>query len=52
MTVPEVKNRATINGGLEIGRYPGTATVTFLTPVNTLKKTGLWTMAREQYGTE
>ena len=49
ITVPEVKNRTTINGGLEIGRYPGTATVTFLAPVELLKKAGLLEMVKEQY---
>lgn len=49
ITVPEVKNRTTINGGLEIGRYPGTATVTFLAPVELLEKAGLLEMVKEQY---
>ena len=52
LSVPEVKNRTTINGGLEIGRYPGTATVTFLTPIKVLEKAGLWEIIREQYGTD
>lgn len=50
ITIPEVKNRATINGGLEIGRYPGTATVTFLAPVSLLEKAGLLEIVTEQYG--
>lgn len=49
ISVEEVKNRATINGGLEIGRYPGTATVTFLAPIDLLKKAGLYELVREQY---
>ncbi|MGM0397212.1 MAG: acetamidase/formamidase family protein [Bacillota bacterium] len=52
ITVPEVKNRTTINGGLEIGRYPGTATITFLAPVDLLDKAGLLQMVREQYGAD
>jgi formamidase len=49
ITVPEVKNRSTINGGLEIGRYPGTATVTFLAPVNLLKDIGIYDLVKEHY---
>ena len=29
MTVPEVMNRVTITGSIEIGRYPGVITITF-----------------------
>ena len=32
MTVPEVKNRATIAGAIEIGRHPGVVQVTFRAP--------------------
>lgn len=49
ITVPEVKNRATINGAIEIGRYPGTATVTFLAPVQLLKNIGIYEMVKDQY---
>lgn len=49
ISVPEVQNRATINGSVEIGRYPGTATVTFLAPVQLLKNIGLYDIIREQY---
>ncbi len=31
-TVPEIMNRATITGSIEIGRHPGVVTVTFLAP--------------------
>ena len=41
MSVAEVKNRATINGAIEIGRYPGVVQVTFLAPVAKLEKLGL-----------
>lgn len=50
LTVPEVKNRATINGAIEIGRAPGTVTVTFLAPIDTLKKAGLYEIIEEHYG--
>lgn len=49
ITIPEVKNRSTINGGVEIGRYPGTATVTFLAPIELLKEKGLYELIKEQY---
>jgi len=50
MTVPEVKNRATITGAIEIGRHPGVVQVTFRAPVDRLKKAGLLKFANEQYG--
>lgn len=49
MTVPEVLNRATITGAIEIGRHPGVVTVTFLAPVERLEKIGLLELAKEQY---
>lgn len=49
MTVPEVRNRATINGALEIGRDPGVIQVTFLAPLAKLDAVGLGDYAREQY---
>lgn len=49
MTVPEVRNRATINGAIEIGRDPGVIQVTFLAPLDRLDQAGLGTYAREQY---
>ena len=49
MTVPEVRNRATINGAIEIGRAPGVIQVTFLAPLAKLDKAGLGYLAREQY---
>jgi len=45
----EVKNRLTIAGGLEIGRYPGTVTATFAAPVKALKNAGLYDLVKEQY---
>jgi acetamidase/formamidase len=50
MTVPEVKNRATITGAVEIGRHPGVVQVTFRAPMDALERCGLGTYAREQYG--
>ena len=49
MTVPEVRNRATINGAIEIGRAPGVIQVTFLAPLARLDAVGLGDYAREQY---
>lgn len=50
MTVAEVRNRATVNGAIEIGRAPGVIQVTFLAPLTALDAVGLGTYAREQYG--
>jgi formamidase len=49
MTVAEVRNRATINGAIEIGRAPGVIQVTFLAPLSRLDAVGLGHYAREQY---
>jgi formamidase len=49
MTVPEVRNRATITGAIEIGRDPGVIQVTFLAPISRLDAVGLGDYAREQY---
>ena len=50
MTVPEVRNRATITGAIEIGRHPGVVQVTFRAPVDRLMERGLLDYAEEQYG--
>jgi acetamidase/formamidase len=50
MTVPEVRNRATISGAIEIGRHPGVVQVTFRAPVDGLEACGLLRYAEEQYG--
>lgn len=50
MSVPEVKNRATITGAIEIGRAPGVVQVTFRAPVDRLKELGLLPLVRDQYG--
>ena len=52
MGIPEVRNRATINGAIEIGRAPGVIQVTFLAPLDKLDKAGLGDLAREQYNIE
>ena len=49
MTVPEVKNRATVTGAIEIGRHPGVVQVTFRAPVDRLEARGLLPYARESY---
>jgi acetamidase/formamidase len=50
LSVPEVKNRATISGAIEIGRHPGVVQVTFRAPVERLQACGLLDYAVEQYG--
>lgn len=49
-TVPEIMNRATISGAIEIGRHPGVVQVTFRAPVDKLEQRGLLGYATEQYG--
>ena len=49
MSVPEVRNRATISGAIEIGRHPGVVQVTFRAPADRLEARGLLGYAREQY---
>jgi acetamidase/formamidase len=49
MTVPEVMNRCTITGNIEIGRAPGVVTATFRVPVDKLKELGLYELVAEQY---
>jgi formamidase len=50
MEVPEVRNRATITGAIEIGRHPGVVQVTFRAPLERLEARGLMPYARDQYG--
>lgn len=50
LTVPEVKNRATITGAIEIGRAPGVVQVTFLAPAARLAARGLEQLVRTHYG--
>ncbi|OIK11945.1 acetamidase/formamidase family protein [Bacillus sp. MUM 13] len=49
ITVPEVMNRATITGSIEIGRHPGVVSITFLCPVDYLNKMGITGLVRDQY---
>ena len=49
MSLPEVRNRATITGAIEIGRLPGVVQVTFLAPLKKLENAGLLPFVREQY---
>jgi formamidase len=50
LSVPEVMNRATITGAIEIGRHPGVVQVTFRAPAERLEACGLLGYATEQYG--
>ena len=49
VSVAEIRNRATVNGAIEIGRAPGVIQVTFLAPLAKLDEVGLGDYAREQY---
>ncbi|MGO4838978.1 acetamidase, partial [Rhizobiaceae sp. 2RAB30] len=49
MCVPEVMNRATMAGAIEIGRHPGVVRVTLRAPLKTLDACGLGSFARELY---
>lgn len=48
-SVPEVKNRVTITGAVEIGRAPGVVTVTLKVPTLELKQKGLLSLVARQY---
>jgi hypothetical protein len=50
MEVPEIKNRATITGAIEIGRHPGVVQVTLRAPLEHLEARGLMPYVRDQYG--
>ncbi len=52
ISVPEVMNRATITGSIEIGRHPGVVTITFLAPISYLNQIGLTELAKRQYETK
>ncbi len=45
-----MRNRATVNGAIEIGRAPGVIQVTFLAPLAALDAVCLGDYARERYG--
>ena len=50
MTVPEVMNRATMAGSIEIGRHPGVVRVTFRAPLEALEARNLAAFAQDLYG--
>ena len=50
MTVPEVKNRATVAGAIEIGRHPGVVQVTLRAPLERLEERALAPYVSDQYG--
>lgn len=50
LSVPEIKNRATISGAIEIGRHPGVVQVTFRAPLARLEPLGLLPFVLDQYG--
>jgi acetamidase/formamidase len=50
LSVPEVKNRATIAGAIEIGRLPGVVRVTFRAPARLLEAKGIDHIPREHNG--
>ena len=50
VSVPEIKNRATITGGIEIGRHPGVVQVTFRAPLAKLQELGLGSYVEDMYG--
>jgi hypothetical protein len=50
LSVPEIKNRATISGAIEIGSHPGVVQVIFRAPAERLRARGLLGYATEQYG--
>lgn len=49
ISIPEVMNRATITGSIEIGRHPGVVTVTFQAPKTLLKKAHIYKAVKRQY---
>jgi len=49
MNLPEVRNRATITGAIEIGRLPGVVQITSLAPLKQLENAGLLPLVLEQY---
>jgi acetamidase/formamidase len=49
LSIPEVMNRATMAGAIEIGRHPGVVRVTFRVPLKTLEAKGIAGFARSLY---
>jgi formamidase len=50
MEVPEVMNRATVAGAIEIGRHPGVVQVTLRAPLERIEERALAPYVRDQYG--
>jgi formamidase len=50
VTHDEVRNRATITGGVEIGRIPGLIQLSMLAPVGRLDRSGIGHLAQSVYG--
>ncbi len=48
-SIPEIMNRCTISGSIDVGRYPGTITATFLAPAKYLEKCGILEIVKNQY---
>ena len=49
LPIAEVRNRATITGGVEIGRLPGLVIVTAQFPKSVLKHARLFKYVKHQY---
>jgi len=50
MSQPEVRNRCTITGAVEIARLPGAVQLTILAPLERLDEIGIGRLVRRQYG--
>ncbi len=49
LSLPEIKNRCTITGQVEIGRLPGVVQVSMLVPRQILEKLNLWDVVSSKY---
>lgn len=49
VTVPEIMNRATITGSIDVGRHPGVVTVTLLVPRAYLEKINIFNIVKNYY---
>lgn len=49
VSVPEIMNRATVTGSIDVGRHPGVVTVTFLAPEEYLAKRNLRDLVKRFY---
>ncbi len=52
LPLPEVRNRCTITGQVDIGRLPGVVQITMLVPKLILERLELWNMVTEHYHQE